>query len=64
LEQDQEFTMAKKTNDKAITEYTKTIRLDPNNAAAYYNRGIAYSRKEDYDQAIADFAEAIRLDPA
>jgi tetratricopeptide (TPR) repeat protein len=41
--------------DKAIAEYTKAIKLDPNDAGAYFNRGIAYGYKGDYDQAIADF---------
>lgn len=33
-------------------------------AHAFYNRGLAYKRKEDYDRAIADFTDAIRLDPS
>jgi len=36
------------------------------NAEAYYNRGIAYSKKGDsvaLDRAIADYTQAIKLDP-
>ncbi|WP_082523863.1 tetratricopeptide repeat protein [Methylobacterium sp. Leaf399] len=33
-------------------------------AHAFYNRGLAYKKKEDYDRAIADFNEAIAVDPS
>jgi tetratricopeptide (TPR) repeat protein len=49
--------------DQAITEYSEALRINPNNASAYCNRGIVYGNKGDYDQAIADFNQAIRLDP-
>ena len=41
----------------------QAIRLDPNDASAYNNRGNAYFNKGDYDRAIADYTQAIRLDP-
>jgi tetratricopeptide (TPR) repeat protein len=56
--------MAKKANDKAITEYTKTIRFDPNDAAAYASRGDAYYEKGGYYQAAAVFTRAAKIDPA
>ena len=49
--------------DKAITDYTEAIRLDPKNAQAYTGRGCAYQCKRDWDTAIADYSEAIRLNP-
>jgi tetratricopeptide (TPR) repeat protein len=49
--------------DQAIATYTEAIRLDPNDADAYYNRGNAYGNKGDMDRAIADFDQAIRLIP-
>jgi tetratricopeptide (TPR) repeat protein len=49
--------------DRAISDFNKAIRLDPQYVAAYYNRGFAYSEKGDYDRAIADHSEATRLDP-
>ena len=49
--------------DQAIADLNQAIRLDPNNAVAYYNRGYAYKLKGDYDRAIADLNQAIRLDP-
>jgi len=44
-------------------DFNQAIRLDPNNADAYYRRGDAYFWKQDYDRAIVDFNQAIRLDP-
>ncbi|MDR0456536.1 MAG: tetratricopeptide repeat protein [Treponema sp.] len=56
---------AKGDYDRAIADYTQTIRLDPKWAGAivYYQRGNAYSNKYDYDRAIADYSEAIRINP-
>ena len=48
---------------KTVADYSETIRLDPNNATAYGNRGMAYYGNSELDRAIADFDEAIRLDP-
>ena len=41
----------------------KAIRLNPQNAGAYHNRGVAYARLGQYERAIQDFDEAIRLNP-
>ena len=56
--------------DRAIADYTQVIRLLPNNAKAYDDRGCVYAQrgniyrdKSDYDRAIADFENALRLDP-
>src|SRR5207302_8344603 len=37
--------------------------LNPQNPAAYRNRGLVYYDQKDYDKAIADYSTAIRLDP-
>lgn len=50
-------------NDQTIRELDESIRLDPEDAATYRNRGIAYRFKGDYDCAISDFDESIQLDP-
>ncbi|MFZ1988909.1 MAG: tetratricopeptide repeat protein, partial [Alphaproteobacteria bacterium] len=42
---------------------TQAIRLKPDDAFAFNNRGSAYGAKGDYDRAIADFTQAIRLKP-
>ena len=38
-------------------------RLNPQNADAYYNRGIAYYNLGQDERAIEDWDEAIRLNP-
>jgi tetratricopeptide (TPR) repeat protein len=47
--------------DRAIADFNEAIRLDPNFADAYNNRGNAYRVKRNFDLAIADFDAAIRL---
>ena len=44
-------------------DYDTAIKLKPDYARAFYNRGRAYAKKGLYDQAIADFYAAIRLKP-
>ena len=53
---------AKENHDKAIADYTASIKLDPQ-ASAYNNRGFSYSRKDEYDAAIADYDQALKLKP-
>ena len=48
--------------DAAIADYTEAIRLAPNNAVYYSQRGLAYHDKGEWDRAIADYTQAIRLD--
>jgi tetratricopeptide (TPR) repeat protein len=43
----------------AIACFTKAIRLNPDYAEAYYNRGVAYSKKDELDKAIGDFSAII-----
>jgi len=40
-----------------------TFAQEPNDADAYYKRGIAWLDEGEWDKAIADFTQAIRLDP-
>jgi tetratricopeptide (TPR) repeat protein len=46
-----------------IKNYDEAILLNPNDAKAYKNRGVAYGKLGQYDLAINDFNEAIRLKP-
>ena len=46
-----------------ILAYNQAIRLQPDLAKAYYNRGIAKGALKQYKDAIADYNEAIRLQP-
>jgi tetratricopeptide (TPR) repeat protein len=54
---------AKGDHDRAIQEYTESIRLEPN-YAAFVGRGNAYDDKGDHDRAIQDYNEALRLHPS
>lgn len=49
--------------DKAITDHTYAIKLEPNYADAFCGRGFAYGNKGEYDQALADFNRSIELNP-
>ncbi|MDR2702304.1 MAG: tetratricopeptide repeat protein [Spirochaetaceae bacterium] len=49
--------------DAAISDYSKAIALNSSDADTYYNRGLAYNRKEQWDSAITDFSKAILYDP-
>ena len=49
--------------EEAIAEYDMAIRLDPQLASAYVNRGKAHNELGQYHLAIRDLDEAVRLDP-
>jgi tetratricopeptide (TPR) repeat protein len=49
--------------DQAIDYFTRQIRANPANDAAYIGRGNIWRDKKEYDLALADFTEAIRIDP-
>lgn len=54
-----------KDYDHAIADYSQAIRLQPDGAEAYNNRGLAYalSGKSAMPNAIADYSQAIQLRP-
>ena len=52
-----------KGGEAAIAACSELIDKDPNDGAAYVNRGKAYFDKADNAHAIADFTEAIAIDP-
>jgi tetratricopeptide (TPR) repeat protein len=47
--------------DEAIEDFTATIRLAPQFADAYAQRGLAYFNRGDFDRAAADFERAKEL---
>jgi tetratricopeptide (TPR) repeat protein len=49
--------------EQAIADFSQALKLDPNNAKIYVERGNAYGDKGDNDRAIADYDQAIRLNP-
>ena len=50
-------------NDGALRDLDEAIRLSPNLAAAFSNRGVIHLQKHDYPRAILDFDAALALDP-
>ncbi|MBV8771279.1 MAG: tetratricopeptide repeat protein [Deltaproteobacteria bacterium] len=49
--------------DERLRLYTEALRLKPDYAEAFYNRGNARRAKSDLDGALADYNEALRLKP-
>jgi tetratricopeptide (TPR) repeat protein len=49
--------------DKATTDYTRAITLNPRFIEAYNSLGMIYGKARIYDQAIEIFSRAISLDP-
>jgi tetratricopeptide (TPR) repeat protein len=49
--------------DAAITDFTKSIRLDPKNINTFYLRSNALVRTGDLEAALADISRAIQIDP-
>ena len=46
-----------KQYDKATSDYTEAIRLQPDFAQAFNDRGIAYKALQQYDKAVSDYTE-------
>lgn len=62
---------ANTTTDQLPSETNQTlktlgdsIRLHPDDANAFYRRGLVYAQNHDYEHAAADFGEAIRRNPS
>ncbi|GHU46141.1 hypothetical protein FACS1894190_18200 [Spirochaetia bacterium] len=49
-------------NDKAVENYTKSIREKFNVAESYFFRAIAYYQKDNWNKALSDLNESLRLD--
>jgi tetratricopeptide (TPR) repeat protein len=48
---------------EAVAEFTIAVELDPKLAAAWSDRGVAYTNMGKWDQAIADYSKAVELNP-
>jgi Tfp pilus assembly protein PilF/cell division septation protein DedD len=49
--------------DLAIKAFSEAIEVNPRNAVAYCNRGVARFFTGDHEQAIADFTSAVEINP-
>jgi Flp pilus assembly protein TadD len=47
--------------DKAISDYTKAIEINPRDAVTYTNRGLAYAQKGQFEMACSDFKRACQI---
>lgn len=50
--------------DRAITDYTTCVTIDPTYAPAFFNRAGLHSANKNYDLAMADLDAAIKIDPS
>ncbi|MGU3538668.1 tetratricopeptide repeat protein [Methylobacterium sp. A54F] len=53
----------KEDYERAIADFSESIRLDPSNVDAIRKRGESYESLEQYDRALKDLDQAVRLDP-
>ena len=44
---------------QALADYSRAIELNPQHAAAYYSRGVAYADRAEMEPAIADYTRVI-----
>lgn len=49
--------------EKAISDFTESLKLRPDNAGVLNNRGKAHYLNESYDSALSDLNAAIKIDP-
>lgn len=49
--------------EKALSDYTKAIDIDPGYSGAYNNRGNIYATRKEFDRALSDYNAAVKIDP-
>jgi tetratricopeptide (TPR) repeat protein len=49
--------------DRAMSDFTNSIDIDPKYIRAYYNRALAWEAKRDYEEALDDLQVFVSLDP-
>lgn len=54
--------LSEKSYDDAVKFYSEAIKIDPEYAIAYNNRGITYFEDDDLISSITDYTKAIRID--
>jgi len=61
LQQSRNAYQSKGDYQRAIQDYDEAIRIDPDSALAFNNRGSAFQHMGNYARAIQDYDQAIRL---
>lgn len=64
LRQRAQHYLAINDEDRALADYTASLRLDAEAGSAYFNRGEIYLNRGEFDAAAADFTQLIRLQPS
>lgn len=54
---------ASKKWDETISDFTRSISLNPKEPAAFYNRAVAFQNKKDENSALTDLTQAVTVDP-
>ena len=49
--------------NEAILRWQRIIEIEPKNAKAHNNLGVAYEAMERFDEALTEYEKAIELDP-
>ncbi len=57
------FHQKNKEIEKAVEEYDKVIKFDPDNAEVHINLGVIYKDKGDLDKAVEEYEKALAIDP-
>ena len=47
----------------ALQDFSSVIQIDPEDADAYYNRGLTNRKLERFDEALSDYNQAIKINP-
>lgn len=55
--------MRSKEHDEAVNAYTRSIDLNPSEAATYCNRAMAYLRMKNYARCIEDAEKTLSMEP-
>ena len=55
--------MNAKDFQEAVDSYSKSIELNPQEAATYSNRALAYIRLKEFARAIEDANESLKINP-
>lgn len=53
----------KNNKDKALAELAEAIKIDPNNAELYFERGKIYNNEKEYAKAVSDFDTTLKIKP-